>query len=59
MNGHWKRGAGFFIGGQFLSMFGSMRVQYAITWHITLETRSGVWMTLFTCAGLLRRISTS
>lgn len=49
----WKRNAGFFIGGQLLSMFGSMLVQYAITWHITLETQSGVWMTLFTCAGLL------
>jgi DHA3 family macrolide efflux protein-like MFS transporter len=34
-------------------MFGSMLVQYAITWHITLETQSGAWMTLFTCAGLL------
>ena len=50
---HWKRNAGFFIGGQFMSMFGSMLVQYAITWHITLETQSGVWMTLFTCAALL------
>ncbi|MDR1953293.1 MAG: MFS transporter [Clostridiales Family XIII bacterium] len=50
---NWKRNAGFFIGGQFMSMFGSMLVQYAITWHITLETQSGVWMTLFTCAGLL------
>jgi DHA3 family macrolide efflux protein-like MFS transporter len=50
---NWKRNAGFFIGGQFASMFGSMLVQYAITWHITLATQSGVWMTLFTCAGLL------
>ncbi|MDR1540923.1 MAG: MFS transporter [Clostridiales bacterium] len=53
MTTNWKRNAGFFIGGQFASMFGSMLVQYAITWHITLETQSGVWMTLFTCAGLL------
>ncbi|GHU80270.1 MFS transporter [Clostridia bacterium] len=50
---NWKRNAGFFIGGQFASMFGSMLVQYAITWHITLETQSGAWMTLFTCVGLL------
>jgi DHA3 family macrolide efflux protein-like MFS transporter len=50
---NWKRNAGFFIGGQLMSMFGSMLVQYAIMWHITLETQSGVWMTLFTCAGLL------
>ncbi|MDR1136190.1 MAG: MFS transporter [Clostridiales Family XIII bacterium] len=50
---HWKRNAGLFIGGQLISMFGSMLVQFAITWHITLETQSGVWMTLFTCAALL------
>lgn len=52
-NKGWKRSAAFFIGGQFVSMFGSMLVQYAITWYITLETQSGVWMTLFTCAALL------
>jgi DHA3 family macrolide efflux protein-like MFS transporter len=40
-------------------MFGSMLVQYAITWHITLETQSGVWMTLFTCAGLLPMVLVS
>jgi DHA3 family macrolide efflux protein-like MFS transporter len=43
MTTNWKRIAGLFIGGQFLSMFGTMLVQYAITWHITLETQSGVW----------------
>ena len=43
-NSEWKRNAGFFIGGQFVSMFGSMLVQHAITWHITLKTQSGVWM---------------
>jgi DHA3 family macrolide efflux protein-like MFS transporter len=50
---NWKRNAGLFIGGQVMSMFGTMLVQYAITWHITLETQSGLWMTLFTCAALL------
>ena len=34
-------------------MFGSMLVQHAITWHITLQTKSGWIMTLFTCAALL------
>jgi DHA3 family macrolide efflux protein-like MFS transporter len=53
MTRNWKRSAGFFIGGQGLSMFGSMLVQHAIIWHITLTLKSGVWMTLFTCAGLL------
>jgi DHA3 family macrolide efflux protein-like MFS transporter len=53
LSNSWKRNAAFFIGGQFMSLFGSMLVQYAITWHITLETRSGVWMTAFTCAAML------
>ena len=50
---NWKRNAIFYIIGQFMSMFGSMLVQHAITWHITLETKSGWVMTLFTCASLL------
>jgi DHA3 family macrolide efflux protein-like MFS transporter len=49
----WKRNASLYIIGQFLSMFGSMLVQHAITWQITLETKSGVVMTLFTCAAVL------
>lgn len=50
---NWKRNAVLFIIGQFVSLFGSMLVQYAITWQITLETQSGIIMTLFTCASLL------
>jgi DHA3 family macrolide efflux protein-like MFS transporter len=50
---NWKRNATLFIVGEFLSMFGSMLVQHAITWQITLETKSGTVMTLFTCAALL------
>jgi DHA3 family macrolide efflux protein-like MFS transporter len=34
-------------------MFGTMVVQYAIMWHITLTTQSGSMMTLFTIFGLL------
>ncbi len=50
---HWKRNAGFFIMGQFISMFGSMLVSYAITWHITLREQSGVLIAVFTCATML------
>lgn len=50
---HWKRNAGLYIAGQFLSMFGSMLVQHAITWHITLREQSGSVMAAFTCAALL------
>ncbi len=39
--------------GQGLSLFGSMLVHYAISWHITLETRSGVMMMLMTVSGTL------
>ncbi|MDR2343471.1 MAG: MFS transporter, partial [Spirochaetaceae bacterium] len=42
-----------FLTGQALSLFGTMVVQYAITWHITLKTQSGSMMTLFTIAGFL------
>jgi DHA3 family macrolide efflux protein-like MFS transporter len=50
---HWKRNASFFIIGQFLSMFGSMLVSFAITWHITLQEKSGSTIALFTCAAML------
>ncbi|MEG0291830.1 MAG: MFS transporter [Anaerovoracaceae bacterium] len=50
---NWQQNIGFFIGGQFLSLFGSMLVQYAITWQITLQTQSGLIMSLFSCAILL------
>jgi DHA3 family macrolide efflux protein-like MFS transporter len=50
---NWERNAALYIIGQFLSMFGSMLVQHAITWQITLETKSGVIMMLFACASIL------
>jgi DHA3 family macrolide efflux protein-like MFS transporter len=49
----WKRNSALFITGQALSLFGTMVVQFAIMWHITLTTQSGTMMTLFTIAGLL------
>jgi DHA3 family macrolide efflux protein-like MFS transporter len=53
MNINWKRNTALFLTGQALSLFGTMVVQYAITWHITLKTQSGSMMTLFTVAGFL------
>ncbi|MDR1687902.1 MAG: MFS transporter [Clostridiales bacterium] len=52
-NTKWKRNAGFFIAGQFVSMFGSMLVSHAVTWHVTLEEKSGLLIALFTCAIML------
>jgi DHA3 family macrolide efflux protein-like MFS transporter len=53
MEKNWKKNAALFITGQAISLFGSMLVQYAILWHITLKTQSGTMMTLFTVVGFL------
>lgn len=49
----WKARFAVFISGQALSLFGSSLVQYAIMWHITLSTQSGVMMTLSVLFGFL------
>ncbi len=56
---NWKRNVGFFIAGQFLSMFGSMLVSHAVTWHITLTQQSGSLIALFTCAAMLPMVFVS
>ncbi len=56
---NWKRNAGFYIGGQFVSMFGSMLVSHAITWHITLQEQSGALIALFTAAAMLPMVFVS
>ena len=43
---NWKRKISLFLTSQFISMFGSSLVQYAIIWHITLTTKSGSAMTI-------------
>ena len=50
---NWKKNVALFMIGQGLTLFGSMLVHYAIMWHITLQTKSGVMMTLITMAGAL------
>lgn len=50
---HWKRHIALFLGGQTVSMFGSMLVQYAIIWYLTLETKSGLVLMLSTLFGML------
>ncbi len=42
-----------FLASQNISLFGSLLVQYAITWYITLTTQSGVMMTLAIICGFL------
>lgn len=53
MKEHWKRNTVLFAGSQTLSLFGSMLVQYAISWHITLETQSGAMMTIAIICGMI------
>jgi len=53
MSGNWQRNAALFIGSQTISMFGSFLVQYAISWYITLNTQSGVMMTLSIICGMI------
>lgn len=50
---NWKRNTFIFMGSQLISLFGSALVQYAITWHITLETGSGVYATIAVICGFL------
>jgi DHA3 family macrolide efflux protein-like MFS transporter len=50
---NWKRDTVIFLSSQTISLFGSMLVQYAITWYITLETQSGVMLTISILCGFL------
>ena len=50
---HWKRHVGAFLGGQTVSLFGSMLVQYAVFWYITIQFQSGVMMMLAVVFGFL------
>lgn len=50
---HWRRHTILFLGGQTVSLFGSSIVQYAILWYLTLQTQSGLVLTLATAFGFL------
>lgn len=50
---NWKKDIILFLSSQTFSLFGSMLVQYAITWYITLETQSGVMMTIAIICGFV------
>lgn len=50
---HWKRDVVVFLTGQTVSLFGSMLVQYAVMWHLTLTTKSGVVLALAALFGFL------
>jgi DHA3 family macrolide efflux protein-like MFS transporter len=50
---HWRRHVAAFLGGQTVSLFGSMLVQYAVFWYITITFQSGVMMMLAVVFGFL------
>lgn len=49
----WKRQVSIFLVGQTITTFGSYLVQYAIMWHLTLTTKSGVVLALAAIFGFL------
>jgi MFS transporter, DHA3 family, macrolide efflux protein len=53
MNYNWKRNITLFITGQTISLLGSLFVQYAIMWYITLETQSGLMMAISILCGFI------
>ena len=52
----WQKKAAVFISSQSLSMFGSMLVQYAIIWFVTLSTKSGSVLMISTLVGFLPQL---
>ncbi len=49
----WRRRVSMFLTSQTISVFGSFLVQYAIMWHLTLTTKSGVVLALAAIFGFL------
>lgn len=49
----WVRNVVLFLGGQTVSLFGSMLVQYAIMWYLTLTTKEGTVLALATLFGFV------
>lgn len=50
---NWKKNIILFLSSQMISLFGSSLVQYAIMWYITLNTQSGLMMTLYIICGFI------
>ena len=50
---NWKRNIALFLTSQTISLFGTSLVQYAITWYITLNTQSGIMITISIICGFL------
>lgn len=53
INSSWKKTVATFLVGQTITTFGSYLVQYAIMWHLTLTTKSGLVLALAAVFGFL------
>ncbi len=47
---NYQKKAALFLASQGVTLFGSSLVQFAIIWYVTLQTSSGVWVSLLTVA---------
>lgn len=52
-NNHWKQKTILFLISQGITLFGTMIVQMAIIWYVTLTTSSGGWVAAFTICAYL------
>jgi DHA3 family macrolide efflux protein-like MFS transporter len=46
----WRSNVALFLSGQTVSLFGSMVVQYAVMWWVTLQTGSGLALAAYAVA---------
>lgn len=53
LKANWKKDTALFITSQTISLLGTSLVMYAIMWHITLSTQSGVMMAIYIICGFL------
>ena len=49
----WKKKGIAFITSQAITLFGSSIVQMAIVWYVTMQTSSGIWLTILTLSSFL------
>lgn len=53
----WEHQVSWFLGGQAVSLLGSGLVQFALIWHLTMDSQSGQVMTLATIFGFLPMVA--
>lgn len=53
----WRSQVSWFLGSQAVSLLGSGLVQYALVWHLTMDSQSGQVMTLATIFGFLPMVA--